>query len=113
MTESADCPVCHPPLPVMFTASRDVVTQLYVDLMREAAKLGPALGCYEDPDRWYLKETAGQARRICKGKEDGYRVCPILDLCATAGLLGREEFGVWGGMTPQDRQYIMRKAFAR
>jgi len=38
-----------------------------------------------------------QAKIICHG-------CPVADECLDAAMLGREEYGIWGGMTPQERK---------
>jgi WhiB family redox-sensing transcriptional regulator len=32
--------------------------------------------------------------------------CPVLDLCAAFALSTREAYGVWGGMTPEEREDI-------
>lgn len=41
-----------------------------------------------------------QAKIICHG-------CPVADDCLDAAMLGREEYGIWGGMTPAERKRYM------
>lgn len=38
-----------------------------------------------------------QAKTICHG-------CPVAAECLDEAMLGREEFGIWGGMTPKERK---------
>jgi WhiB family redox-sensing transcriptional regulator len=40
-----------------------------------------------------------EAKAIC-------RQCPVRDLCAAFALSTREAYGVWGGMTPEERERI-------
>lgn len=61
--------------------------------------MGPTL-FYADgkEDQW----VAPAARRVCAG-------CPVADECLDAALAQREEFGVWAGTTPRQRQIIRRR----
>jgi len=43
------------------------------------------------------------AKDFCTGARDGVR-CPVLDLCRRFSATNREEFGVWGGLGPEDRR---------
>ncbi len=65
----------------------------------------------EDPNAFFHPEgergaaredRAEQAKRIC-------RSCPVLDECATHALAVREPYGVWGGMSEEDREAIYRR----
>lgn len=47
-------------------------------------------------DRYY-----DQAKKQCAG-------CPVLTACLQYALDNREEHGVWGGTSPQDRARLMR-----
>lgn len=40
------------------------------------------------------------AQRICAG-------CPIRNRCLETALRSREEFGIWGGLTPEHRWKLM------
>jgi hypothetical protein len=54
--------------------------------------------------RHYHGPKADAARAICEG-------CPAIEPCANAAIGRREQFGVWGGLTP-DRIDIIAKSRA-
>lgn len=39
------------------------------------------------------------AKAICRN-------CPVLERCATFALSTREPYGVWGGLTPEERELL-------
>ncbi|QBZ73532.1 WhiB family transcription factor [Streptomyces phage Mischief19] len=39
--------------------------------------------------------------------------CPIRDACLEAALDNREAFGIWGGLTTEERRAVLRKRAAR
>lgn len=45
----------------------------------------------------YRDEEVAAAKDVC-------RRCPVTVACLRHALLGREQFGVWGGMTPRERR---------
>jgi hypothetical protein len=45
---------------------------------------------------------------VCNGV-DGTRVCPMRAECLMFALVNNEQFGIWGGMTPEDRKYMRRR----
>ncbi|TXH08884.1 MAG: WhiB family transcriptional regulator [Hyphomicrobiaceae bacterium] len=58
--------------------------------------------CVEDPDMWMENWTGRSiplevAQRLCKG-------CHAIEECAAYAILAEEEFGIWGGTTPQSRK---------
>lgn len=62
----------------------------------------------EDPDLFYPTGNGGralwqteQAKRVC-------RHCPVLERCREGVLERKEPFGVWGGMSEQERNGIRR-----
>ena len=59
-----------------------------------------------DPDAWFSEwETNAsgyrQARALC-------RVCPVKTECLTYAVVAEEQFGLWGGLTPKERQHLKR-----
>ncbi|WP_424556268.1 WhiB family transcriptional regulator [Streptacidiphilus pinicola] len=46
-----------------------------------------------------IREDA--AKRVCAG-------CPVLDECRTYALEAREPYGVWGGMSEDERAALLR-----
>ena len=60
-------------------------------------------------DPWFDEEDPGPVLSVCNGG-DGYSVCPLRQSCLEFALYNNEKFGVWGGMTEQDRK-AMRKVW--
>jgi WhiB family transcriptional regulator, redox-sensing transcriptional regulator len=67
---------------------------------------------FEDPDLFYPpEEERGRyaalremlAKRICLG-------CPVLRECTDYALANDERYGVWGGLTPADRNRLRRRS---
>jgi hypothetical protein len=58
-------------------------------------------------DPWFDEDNPEPALSVCNGG-DGYSVCPLRQQCLEFALYNNEKFGVWGGMTEQDRK-IMRR----
>lgn len=42
------------------------------------------------------------AKRVCA-------TCPVIDRCAAFALTTREPYGVWGGMTPEERELVLSR----
>jgi hypothetical protein len=61
--------------------------------------------CTSDPDLWFA-ETKGRertAKAICQA-------CPLRRECLEVGLT--EEHGTWGGLSREDRENVIGKAYA-
>lgn len=58
-------------------------------------------------DPWFDELEPEPALAVCNGEIDGF-VCPLRQQCLEFALYNNEKFGVWGGMTEQDRK-IMRR----
>jgi WhiB family redox-sensing transcriptional regulator len=35
--------------------------------------------------------------------------CPLMNQCAEYGLISNQTFGIWGGLTAQERELIRKK----
>jgi WhiB family redox-sensing transcriptional regulator len=53
--------------------------------------------------RWTEYSRAKEAKVICAA-------CPVEAECLTYGLLTKQEFGIWGGLTPSERGVGTNKA---
>ncbi|WP_152203610.1 WhiB family transcriptional regulator [Georgenia thermotolerans] len=55
------------------------------------------------PDAWYPERNypSHKAQRLCDG-------CPVIDQCGEWALTVQEEWGIWGGLTEEDRRAILR-----
>jgi WhiB family redox-sensing transcriptional regulator len=60
---------------------------------------------HEDPELFFPisinSPETDKALRIC-------RRCPVQDQCLTAALTRRENYGIWGGTTEEQRRRIIR-----
>ncbi|WP_405498284.1 WhiB family transcriptional regulator [Streptomyces sp. NBC_00096] len=52
------------------------------------------------------EERDAAAKRICAG-------CPVREACLGYALRTREPFGVWGGLTEEERRALLRPSRAR
>jgi len=48
------------------------------------------------------RQIEKEAKKVCKG-------CPVINECLSHAILIPEFFGVWGGMTADERNRILRK----
>lgn len=72
----------------------------------------------EDPELFFPEKggaalaQAKAAKAVCNGK-DGLPVCPVREQCRETALGDNERFGVWGGMSEQERTKERRRRRAR
>lgn len=60
---------------------------------------------HPNPDQWFEDHDTPDRRAavdVCRG-------CRVRTECATHAMDAGEEFGVWGGMTPQQRSLLRRQ----
>lgn len=74
-------------------------------LFKATAEYDPWFGDSEDPDS--IDET-DEAKAICLGLYDGKR-CPLLELCLKFAMENNERYGVWGGLTPDERAKLRKQ----
>ncbi|MFD9629919.1 WhiB family transcriptional regulator [Streptomyces violascens] len=57
-----------------------------------------------DPELFFASEqyAVGLAKQICGG-------CPVRGLCLTRALDNREQFGIFGGLTADERRNLRRR----
>jgi WhiB family redox-sensing transcriptional regulator len=89
--------------------------ELHAELM-EASRTAPVIPpCQNtDPDAWFPEtgpeafytggELYSKVRKLCNS-------CPVKDLCLEYALVNGEEYGMWGGMTPRERQALRGRRF--
>ena len=69
-----------------------------------------------DPEIWFPStengrvqssyEAAGYAKSVCAR-------CPLALACLTTALHNKEEYGIWGGATPNERKKLKTRAQAK
>lgn len=60
-------------------------------------------------DPWYVEteDESEDAKAVCQGTIDK-QPCPLLQQCLEFAMMNNERFGIWGGMTPEERA-VLRK----
>lgn len=100
--------------------SQKQVQKLYFELMTRIREFGePICSAPENQDLFFVEVPVGyvtnlQMAKINQDMADAVAlcgVCPVRAMCAEYAILGREEFGVWGGTTPAQRQAINAKRY--
>lgn len=80
-------------------------------LIRELADSDPADNpwsgalCAETNPEAFFPEQGGntaEAKKLCAK-------CPVMDQCREEALANDERYGIWGGLTPNDRARILRE----
>jgi Transcription factor WhiB len=62
---------------------------------------------YPERDAATYPAVAAEAKAYCRG--DGVlSVCPVLLECLLYGLVTNDRFGIWGGMSPRERNALRR-----
>jgi hypothetical protein len=86
--------------------------QLYKTLMLkfiESETIPPCEGYtevfYPDGVEWQIKNRANEAKIICN-------LCPFKAECLEYALAAREIYGVWGGLTPDERAVLLKASAA-
>lgn len=86
---------------------------LFVRLSDQAADLGDALPCGNAPDLFFpdMEEPStlanmNRAKEMCVS-------CPLVSLCAQYAIEAKEEFGIWGGLSANERRIIRRRLQTR
>lgn len=81
--------------------------RLYEEL-KEAINNAPSIPACQvtDPEVWFADIDVGYnhsriARNFCKR-------CPVIRECAAYAIAAEEPHGIWGGLTPKQRQTIRR-----
>lgn len=66
------------------------------------AKYGKCRG--EDPGKWFLDDNmSSDGRKNIKAAKAVCEVCPVRLHCLNYAIKNNERFGIWGGLTPHER----------
>jgi WhiB family redox-sensing transcriptional regulator len=86
----------------------DDINQRYLALMYKIID-NNGVECHDFPEIFYpegpehvRKYDERTAKSICNA-------CPVRELCLDYALVAREEYGIWGGLTPSERRLLRRK----
>lgn len=64
------------------------------------------LACQEDPELFFPLTYTGAAQRLVAEAKRLCQACPLQQSCLQQALRDQEEFGIFGGSTPEERQAI-------
>jgi WhiB family redox-sensing transcriptional regulator len=65
----------------------------------------PWFGDSDDPE---AADETDDAKSICNGTDDG-KPCPMLKECLEFAMENNERYGIWGGMTPEERADLRKE----
>jgi WhiB family redox-sensing transcriptional regulator len=63
---------------------------------------------YGDTDDSEAEDETEDAKAICTGSADG-TPCPLLASCLEFAMINNERYGVWGGMSPEERAQLRKE----
>ena len=92
------------------TYDKQLLNRITLDLHEAITDLG-GVECEKVPEIFFPEDlgTAGDPRLKNAAIETAREICmecPVLDKCLKVGLF--EEYGIWGGTTPEQRRRIRR-----
>jgi Transcription factor WhiB len=94
----------------MTTYRQSKNVRAYTALMA-AVRKNQGVECEQVPDVFHPEDSPYSAEKrmsIDLAKQICAR-CPIINQCAEYAVSAQEEYGIWGGLTPTDRQQLRRK----
>lgn len=65
----------------------------------------PWFGESDDPE---APDETEDAKKICRGTDDG-KICPLIELCLEFAMDNNERYGVWGGMSSDERAKLRKE----
>jgi WhiB family transcriptional regulator, redox-sensing transcriptional regulator len=83
--------------------------KLYLELQQAIEKSPIIPPCQiTDPDLWFGNEDDAASTRFRDAK-NMCSYCPAIQACAAYAIANDEMYGVWGGLTPRERQLLRMK----
>ena len=62
----------------------------------------------QDPETFFPSGTTGDAVYQIRAAKAVCATCPVRSLCLEFALSSRQDFGVWGGLTEDERRSLRR-----
>jgi WhiB family redox-sensing transcriptional regulator len=83
--------------------------KLYLELQQAIEKSPIIPPCQiTDPELWFGNEDDSMSTRFRTAK-NMCSYCPAIQACAAYAIANDEMYGVWGGLTPKERQQLRVK----
>lgn len=64
--------------------------------------------CHSAPDLYSVDEDIPGYLRLMNYARELCQSCPVIELCAEYAIANDERFGIWGGMSPNERYKATR-----
>ena len=92
------------------TSDKLLLNRITLDLHEAITDLG-GVECEQVPDIFFPEDFAPTTHPLIRNEsiETAREIClrcPVMDKCLKVGMF--EEYGIWGGTTPQQRKNIRR-----
>jgi WhiB family redox-sensing transcriptional regulator len=81
---------------------------LWLELQKAIDDAPSITPCTNFPDLFFGDSAIGAAQADNRMAKELCQKCPIINDCLTYALEAKEEWGVWGGMTYQERKRLRR-----
>jgi WhiB family redox-sensing transcriptional regulator len=69
--------------------------------------------CRNFPDTFYPEGGEIKRREDTQIAKSLCQICPIIDDCRKYALEAKEEFGIWGGLDPEERRNFLKTISSR
>lgn len=91
----------------IFSRSKDQ-WHLWLELQSAIDNAPEITPCTNFPDLFFGDSAAGAAHTDIRQAKALCQVCPITNECLTYAIEAKEEWGVWGGLSTQERKRLRR-----
>jgi WhiB family redox-sensing transcriptional regulator len=82
--------------------------RLYLEFYAVMSESGVQPNCTSAPDMFYPDNRAQNSYHDIAYAKKACRMCPLLDACATYAIIANERDGIWGGLTTNERDNIIK-----
>jgi len=86
----------------------DDINQRYLTLQYAIIE-NDGVECIDFPEIFYPEGPEHVRRYDERTAKSICNACPVRELCLDYALVAKEDFGIFGGLTPQERRLLRRK----
>lgn len=91
----------------IFSRSKDQWV-LWLELQKAIDEAPSVTPCTNFPDLFFGDSAIGAAQADTRMARELCQQCPITNACLTYALEAKEEWGVWGGLSTQERKRLRK-----
>ena len=96
-----------------FSPIRDLspyARELFTELTNRAMEHGSDIPCTNAPDLYFPDYDNAVGMKMVFTAKALCLACPLVALCAEYGIEGNEQYGIWGGLTSNERRLIRSRS---